>query len=133
MPRSVRRSPLRAAGVPVRLKPASGASGARELALEHAHLFPATSTARARGNRENHDVTTAPVPTRRSLEASVSAVASSVDGRRFTFQWSIHDLSVKIGGYASIGGRVGPGNPLQAPWGEGPEPVAAVSEEGTHA
>jgi DNA helicase HerA-like ATPase len=78
-------------------------------------------------------VTTAPVPTRRSLEASVSAVAWSVDGRRFTFQWSIHDLSVKIGGYASIDGRLGQVHAVEAAWVEGPELVAAVSEEVTDA
>jgi hypothetical protein len=78
-------------------------------------------------------MTTASAPTRRSLEAAVSAVASSVDGRRFTFQWSIHDLSVKTGGYASIDGRLGQVHAVDAAWVEGPELVAAVTEEVTDA
>ena len=78
-------------------------------------------------------MTTVPVPTRRSLEASVAAVASSVDGRRFTFQWSIHDLSVKVGGYASIDGRLGQVHAVEAAWVEGPELLAAVSAEMTDA
>jgi uncharacterized protein len=56
-------------------------------------------------------------------------VASSVDGRRFTFRCSIQDLSVKIGGYASIDGRLGQVHAVEAAWVEGPELVAAVSEE----
>ena len=78
-------------------------------------------------------MTTARVPTRRSLEASVAAVASSVDGRRFTFQWSIHDLSVKIGGYASIDGRLGQVHAVEAAWVEGAALIAAVTEEVTDA
>ena len=66
---------------------------------------------------------------RRELEGAVSPVASSVDGRRFTFQWSIHDLSVKTGGYASIDGRLGQVHAVEAAWVEGPELVAAVSKE----
>ena len=52
-------------------------------------------------------MTTTPPTSRRELEAAVSAVASSVDGRRFTFQCSIHDLALKTGGYVSIDGRLG--------------------------
>ena len=91
------------------------------------------SGARTRGNRRIASVTTARVPTRRSLEASVAAVASSVDGRRFTFQWSIHDLSVKIGGYASIDGRLGQVHAVEAAWVEGAALIAAVTEEVTDA
>jgi hypothetical protein len=78
-------------------------------------------------------VTTARVPTRSSLEASVAAVASSVDGRRFTFQWSIHDLSVKVGGYASLDGRLGQVHAVEAAWVEGAALIAAVTEEVTDA
>ena len=78
-------------------------------------------------------MTTVPETNRRALEAAVSAVASSVDGRRFTFQWSIHDLSVKTGGYASIDGRLGQVHAVEAAWAEGPELSAAVSEEVTDA
>src|SRR5262245_47624769 len=74
-------------------------------------------------------VMNAAVPTRRSLEASVSAVASSVDGRRFTFQWSVHGLSVKIGGYVSIQGRLGQVHAVEAAWVEGPALLAAVDVE----
>lgn len=78
-------------------------------------------------------MTTARVPTRSSLEASVAAVASSVDGRRFTFQWSIHDLSVKVGGYASLDGRLGQVHAVEAAWVEGAALIAAVTEEVTDA
>jgi len=63
----------------------------------------------------------------------VAAVASSVDGRRFTFQWSIHDLSVKVGGYASLDGRLGQVHAVEAAWVEGAALIAAVTEEVTDA
>ena len=66
---------------------------------------------------------------RRELEAAVSSTASSVDGRRFTFQCSIHDLALKAGGYVSIDGRLGQVHAIEAAWVEGPELVAAVTEE----
>jgi hypothetical protein len=59
-------------------------------------------------------MTTFPSTSRRELEAAVSAVASSVDGRRFTFQCSIHDLALKTGGYASIDGRLGQVHAIEA-------------------
>jgi DNA helicase HerA-like ATPase len=74
-------------------------------------------------------MTTSPSTSRRDLEASVSAVASSVDGRRFSFQCSIHDLALKAGGYASIDGRLGQVHAVEAAWVQGPELVAAVAHE----
>ena len=40
---------------------------------------------------------------RRDLEASVLPLASSVDGRRFSFQASLHDLQLRHGGYVALG------------------------------
>jgi uncharacterized protein len=42
---------------------------------------------------------------RRELEASVLPLASSVDGRRFSFQASLHDLRLQLGGYVMLGDR----------------------------
>jgi hypothetical protein len=39
---------------------------------------------------------------RRELEASVLPLATSVDGRRFTFQASLHGLELQSGGYAVL-------------------------------
>jgi uncharacterized protein len=39
---------------------------------------------------------------RRELEASVLPLATSVDGRRFVFQSSLHDLELQAGGYAML-------------------------------
>ena len=39
---------------------------------------------------------------RRELEASVLPLASSLDGRRFTFQSSLHGLEVRLGGYVVV-------------------------------
>jgi hypothetical protein len=39
---------------------------------------------------------------RRELEASVLPLATSVDGRRFTFQASLHGLELQSGGYAML-------------------------------
>jgi DNA helicase HerA-like ATPase len=66
---------------------------------------------------------------RRALESTVAPVASSVDGRRFTFQCSIHDLALRPGGYVSIDGRLGQVHAVEAAWVEGPELVAAVTAE----
>ena len=41
--------------------------------------------------------------TRRKLEASVLPLATSVDGRRFTFQASLHELAFRLGGYVVLG------------------------------
>jgi len=37
---------------------------------------------------------------RRDIEASVLPLATSVDGRRFSFQASLHGLELQAGGYA---------------------------------
>ena len=44
---------------------------------------------------------------RQELEAAVPATASSIDGRRFTFQCSVHGHALQPGGYVAIGGRLG--------------------------
>ncbi|MFL5940292.1 MAG: helicase HerA domain-containing protein [Gaiellaceae bacterium] len=41
------------------------------------------------------------------LEAAVAATASSIDGRRFTFQCPVQGLELQPGGYAVFGGRLG--------------------------
>src|ERR1700755_3347214 len=55
--------------------------------------------------------------TRREVEASVLPLATSVDGRRFTFQASLHGLQIEVGGYVVLdsGGvfRPGPGHALK--------------------
>jgi uncharacterized protein len=39
---------------------------------------------------------------RLELERSVLPLATSVDGRRFTFQASAHDLELQVGGYVVL-------------------------------
>ena len=39
---------------------------------------------------------------RRDIEASVLPLATSVDGRRFTFQASLYALQLQVGGYAVL-------------------------------
>ena len=39
---------------------------------------------------------------RRSLEEAVLPLATSLDGRRFTFQASLHGLELQLGGYVVI-------------------------------
>jgi DNA helicase HerA-like ATPase len=39
---------------------------------------------------------------RRELEESVLPLATSIDGRSFTFQTSLHDLALQVGGYVMI-------------------------------
>src|SRR5579859_7072698 len=39
---------------------------------------------------------------RRNIEASVLPLATSVDGRSFTFQASLHALDLQVGGYAVV-------------------------------
>ena len=41
---------------------------------------------------------------RRELEASVLPLATSVDGRRFSFQASLYDLQLQVGGYVMLEG-----------------------------
>ncbi|MGH3039818.1 MAG: ATP-binding protein [Gaiellaceae bacterium] len=66
---------------------------------------------------------------RRDLEASVVAAASSLDGRRFTFQCSVHGLELQAGGYVSIGGRLGQIHAVELASAEGGERAAVVSVE----
>jgi uncharacterized protein len=66
---------------------------------------------------------------RRELETSVVAAASSLDGRRFTFQCSVHGLELHAGGYVSIGGRLGQVHAVELASAEGGELAAVVSEE----
>ena len=66
-------------------------------------------------------------PSRADLEASVEATASSLDGRRFVFQRSAHDLDIEVGGYVSIGdGYLGQVYELGYAWIEGAELTAAL-------
>ncbi len=46
--------------------------------------------------------------TRRNLEASVLPLATSVDGRRFSFQASLHGLELQVGGYVVLAGDGSP-------------------------
>jgi hypothetical protein len=39
---------------------------------------------------------------RRELEESILPLATSIDGRAFTFQTSLHDLALRVGGYVMI-------------------------------
>ncbi len=45
---------------------------------------------------------------RRSLEAAILPLATSVDGRRFSFQASLHNLEFQIGGYVVLDGDGAP-------------------------
>jgi DNA helicase HerA-like ATPase len=68
-------------------------------------------------------------PGRRELEAAVRAAASSIDGRRFVFQLSAHDLDVEVGGYVAIGeSYLGQVHELGYSWVEGAELVAALAD-----
>ena len=44
---------------------------------------------------------------RRDIEASVLPLATSVDGRRFTFQASLYSLQLQVGSYAVLDGGGG--------------------------
>ena len=44
---------------------------------------------------------------RREVEASVLPLATSVDGRRFTFQASLYSLQLQVGSYAVLDGGGG--------------------------
>ena len=68
---------------------------------------------------------------RRDLEAAVVARASSVDGRGFTFQCSVHGLELESGAYVTIGdGDLGQVHTLDHDWVEGAELAAAVEDSG---
>src|SRR3954462_2788083 len=40
---------------------------------------------------------------RRELESSILPIATSVDGRRFTFQAPLDPLELRVGGYVTLG------------------------------
>src|SRR5215208_2847281 len=44
---------------------------------------------------------------RSEIEASILPIATSVDGRRFSFQAAIEGLSLRLGGYVVLGGAEG--------------------------
>ena len=70
-------------------------------------------------------------PSRADIEASVEATASSLDGRRFVFQRSAHDLDIEVGGYVTIGDRyLGQVYELGYAWIEGAELTAALPDAG---
>ena len=66
---------------------------------------------------------------RRELEAAVVAAASSIDGRRFTFQCSVHGLELQPGSYVSIGDRLGQVHAVELASAEGGELAALVGED----
>jgi DNA helicase HerA-like ATPase len=54
---------------------------------------------------------------RHRLEASIPALGSSIDGRRFSFQVSLHGLELQPGGYVSLGSsRLGHVHTLEHAW-----------------
>ena len=58
---------------------------------------------------------------RHRLEAAVPSLCSSVDGRRFGFQASLHGLELQPGGYVAIGGgRLGQVHTLEHAWVDAP-------------
>ncbi|HXV35146.1 MAG TPA: ATP-binding protein [Gaiellaceae bacterium] len=70
---------------------------------------------------------------RRELERSIVPLATSVDGRRFTFQASLHDLAFQAGGYVVLedGGepRLGQVITLEAASREGPELAVSLADD----
>lgn len=67
---------------------------------------------------------------RRELELAVAPLATSVDGRRFAFQASLHDLALQAGGYVVLGDgeRLGQVITLEAATAEGPDLAVALGE-----
>jgi DNA helicase HerA-like ATPase len=70
---------------------------------------------------------------RRDLERAVLPLATSVDGRRFTFQASLHDLALQTGGYVvlenGIEPRLGQVITLESVSREGPDLAMSVGED----
>jgi DNA helicase HerA-like ATPase len=70
---------------------------------------------------------------RQDLERAVAPTATSVDGRRFEFQASLHGLALQAGGYVDLGGgRLGQVLSLEAASAEGPD-LAVSLDEGAEA
>jgi uncharacterized protein len=70
---------------------------------------------------------------RRDLEQAIAAMATSVDGRRFEFQASLHDLALQAGGYVRLGDeRLGQVITLEAATAEGPD-LAVSLDKGAEA
>jgi DNA helicase HerA-like ATPase len=73
---------------------------------------------------------------RTQLEASVVARASSIDGRRFELQCSLHELELQPGGYVRLGQEaLGQVHTVEPAWVEGAELAAALgdgAEPGAH-
>jgi hypothetical protein len=70
---------------------------------------------------------------RHDLEQAVAPMATSVDGRRFEFQASLHNLALQAGGYVDLDdGRLGQVLSLEAATAEGPD-LAVSLDEGAEA
>jgi uncharacterized protein len=66
---------------------------------------------------------------RRDLELAIVPMATSVDGRRFEFQASLHGLALHAGGYVDLGeGRLGQVITLEAATAEGPDLAVSLGE-----
>ena len=70
---------------------------------------------------------------RRELERAIVPLATSVDGRRFTFQASLHELAFQAGGYVVLGdgaeSRLGQVITLEPASREGPELAVSLAED----
>ncbi len=70
---------------------------------------------------------------RRDLERAIVPLATSVDGRRFTFQASLHDLAFQSGGYVvlenGIEPRLGQVITLESASSEGPDLAVSLGED----
>jgi DNA helicase HerA-like ATPase len=70
---------------------------------------------------------------RREFERSIAPLATSVDGRRFSFQASLHELAFQAGGYVVLedekGRRLGQVISLEQATREGPELAVGLSED----
>ena len=70
---------------------------------------------------------------RRELEQAVPSLATSVDGRRFEFQASLHGLLFQAGGYVVLegdgGSRLGQVITLEAASREGPDVAVALADD----
>ena len=66
---------------------------------------------------------------RQDLERAIAPMATSVDGRRFEFQASLHDLALQAGGYVRLGDeRLGQVITLEAASAEGPDLAVSLDE-----